>query len=77
MNNTIEIVKKILAEKIENVDALKEEDKLTDLGIDSLDLVEIMLQIEEELGIEFTNDELTSLTTLKSVVDLINSKINK
>lgn len=72
--NAIETVKKILSTKID-VSKLKEEDSLTSLGLDSLDLVEIMLQIEDELGVEFTSDEIANLSTLKDVVNLIERKV--
>ena len=67
-------VSDILAKRID-ISTLKEEDSLKEIGLDSLDLVEVMLEIEEELGIEFDSDEIAGLTTLKSVLDLINSKI--
>ena len=71
--DAIETVKAILAEKVD-VNSLKEEDSLTSLGLDSLDLVEVMLAIEDKLNIEFTSEEITQLSTLKDVVDLIEKK---
>ena len=71
--DVIETVKKILAEKVD-VSKLKEEDSLTSLGLDSLDLVEVMLAIEDKLGVEFTSDEIAQLSTLKDVVKLIEKK---
>lgn len=54
---------------------LKETDSLSRLGLDSLDLVEVMLEIEEELGIEFDSDEISQVDTLGDVLKLIESKI--
>ena len=71
--DVIETVKSILAEKVD-VSKLKEEDSLKSLGLDSLDLVEVMLEIEDELGIEFTSEEIAELSTLKDVVKLIEAK---
>jgi len=68
------VVSDILAKRID-VSSLKEEDSLKNIGLDSLDLVEVMLEIEDTLGIEFDSEEIGELTTLKSVLDLINSKI--
>lgn len=68
------VVSDILAKRID-VSSLKEEDSLKNIGLDSLDLVEVMLEIEDTLGIEFDSEEISELTTLKSVLDLINSKI--
>lgn len=71
--NAIETVKNILAQKID-ISNLKEEDSLQSLGLDSLDLVEVMLSIEDELSIEFTSEEIANLSTLKDVVKLIETK---
>ena len=72
--DTKKIVSEILAKRVD-ISTLKEEDSLKDLGLDSLDLVEVMLEIEDTLHIEFDSEEIANLTTLKSVLDLINSKI--
>lgn len=71
--DVIETVKSILAEKVD-VSNLKEEDSLQSLGLDSLDLVEVMLSIEDQLGIEFTSEEIAQLSTLKDVIKLIERK---
>lgn len=71
--NTMEEVKKILAKRVD-ISGLTLDSSLTDLGLDSLDLVEIMLEIEEVLGIEFDNEEIAHLHSLKEVVDLIEAK---
>lgn len=71
--DAIEIVKSILAEKVD-ISSIKEDDSLTSLGLDSLDLVEVMLSIEDRLGIEFTSGEISQLATIKDVVKLIETK---
>lgn len=70
---SLQIVKDAIKDRI-NVDSIKFEDKLTDLGLDSLDLVETMLRIEEVLNIEFTSDEIVELKTIQDVVNLIEGK---
>ncbi|MCD7809882.1 MAG: acyl carrier protein [Erysipelotrichaceae bacterium] len=45
-----------------------------DLGIDSLDAVELSLDLESEFDIEITDDELSSLKTVEDIVKLIESK---
>lgn len=50
------------------------ESTFKDLGLDSIDLVDLVFQFEEELGIEFEDEELTSLKTVGDVVSLIESK---
>ena len=71
--DAIETVKAILSEKVD-ISNLKEDDSLTSLGLDSLDLVEVMLAIEDKLSIEFTSEEIAQLSTLKDVVKLIERK---
>ena len=72
--DVIEKVKQVLAKRVD-VTKLHENDLLTDIGLDSLDLVEVMLEIEDELNIKFTSDEIANLATLKDVAELINKKI--
>ena len=47
---------------------------MNDLGIDSLDLVDVVLQAETELGVTFEDDELLDLHIVKDVVDLLDRK---
>ena len=71
--NAIETLKEILSEKVD-ITQLKEDDLLTSLGLESLDLVEIMLTIEDRIGVEFTSEEIANLSTIKDVVKLIETK---
>lgn len=66
-------VSEILAKRVD-VSSLKEDDKLSALGLDSLDLVEVMLEIEDTLGIEFDSDEIQEVATLGDVIKLIETK---
>ena len=69
----LEIVKEVIKDRI-NIGAIIYYDKLDDLGLDSLDLVETMLKIEEALNVEFATDEIVELKTIRDVVNLIESK---
>ncbi len=40
-----------------------------DLGIDSLDAVELAMALEEEFGIKLSDDELQAMKTVKDIVD--------
>ena len=44
-----------------------------DLGADSIDLFELVMALEDNLGIEISEEQVTSLKTVKDVVDLIES----
>jgi len=50
------------------------ETSLKDLGIDSLDLVEMILQLEEKYDLVFEDDELLALKTMGEVAELIKLK---
>ena len=67
-------VSEIMSKRV-NVSNLKEDDSLSSLGLDSLDLVEVMLEIEDELGIEFDSNEIGEVSTLGDVIKLIESKL--
>ena len=45
-----------------------------DLDADSLDLVELVMALEEGLGIEVAEEELEGITTVGEAVDLVMSK---
>ena len=68
-----EKVKEIISKRC-NIENINEEDDLSKLGLDSLDLVEAMLEIEEAFNIEFDNDEIANLKTIKEVLTLIEKK---
>ena len=58
-----------------------EEDKITreanfvdDLGADSLDTVELIMQLEEEFGIEIPDEDAETITTVGAAIDYIESK---
>ena len=42
-----------------------------DLGADSLDLVELIMEMEEEFDIEIPDDDLEQLQTVQNVVDYV------
>ena len=46
-----------------------------DLNIDSIDLVELIMQLEEEYDIEFDDDQAESLKTVGDVVNYISNNM--
>ncbi|MFA5235598.1 MAG: phosphopantetheine-binding protein [Bacilli bacterium] len=72
--STLEKVQQLFAQKIK-VETVEPTVELRELGLDSLDLVELMMDLEKEFGIEFENDEMTSFKTLADVVKAIDAKI--
>ena len=69
----LKVVEEIIKDRV-NISSIKMEDRLDELGLDSLDLVETMLKIEEAVGVEFTSDEIVELKTIRDVVNLIETK---
>ena len=45
-----------------------------DLGADSLDLVELIMGMEENFGIQIADDELEKIGTVQDVIDFLKSK---
>lgn len=46
---------------------------LTDLGADSLDVYQIVMGVEEELGITIPAEKVEKITTVREAVELIKS----
>lgn len=54
--------------------SIDENSRLQDLGIDSLDVVEYLLEIEERYNVEFPPEEMANLKTINDLVNLIEAK---
>ena len=72
--NYFEEFKNIIAAKTGDASKITMDSSLKDLGLDSLDLVEIVLEGEEKLNITFENDELLNVATVGDVVKCAESK---
>ena len=73
--STLDKVKEVVIDKLG-----VEEDKIVpsasfvdDLGADSLDTVELIMQLEEEFGIEIPDEDAETITTVQAAVDYIES----
>ncbi|MBR4879987.1 MAG: acyl carrier protein [Clostridia bacterium] len=67
-----------IIEEITGLDAdeITVEATLDDLGLDSLDVVEIIMASEDEFDITIEDDALTGVKTLGDVVDIITDLID-
>lgn len=45
-----------------------------DLGADSLDLVELIMEMEENFGIQVSDEELEKIRTIGDVIEFLRSK---
>ena len=57
-------------------DSVSDDTKLRELGIDSLDIVELLLQLEEEYDVHFDDMDMSNLNTVKDLLDAINKQLN-
>ena len=48
---------------------------IDDLGADSLDLVELIMAMEEEFGLEISDEDAEKIQTVQDVVNYINQHI--
>ena len=72
-----ERMKEIIAKELE-VDPKQitpEAKFIEDLGADSLDIVELVMALEEEFGLEIGDEDAEKLSTVKHVVDYIESHV--
>jgi acyl carrier protein len=70
---------KVITIIMEQLDVTKEECKLEasfidDLGADSLDLVELIMAMEENFGVEIADSELEKIRTIQDAIDFLKSK---
>ena len=74
---TIDKIKQILADTLDvNADELSADTNIaTDLGADSLDVVEILMSIEDEFEIEIPDSEIENIRTIGELVEYIETNM--
>lgn len=68
-----EIVSNIMGHEPEEVKP--ESHFVDDLSVDSLDAIEIIMDVEDMFNIEICDEEMDSIHTVQEMVDCINKKI--
>ena len=78
-NNVTERVMKVVSDQLGF-----DQDKLTlqtsfinDLGSDSLDLIELVMQLEDEFGIQVDEEKRDGIQTIGDVITYIENELNK
>jgi acyl carrier protein len=71
--STFNKVKEVIIDKLGiEEDAIKlEAHFVDDLGADSLDTVELIMELEEEFGIEIPDEDAENITTVGAAVDYV------
>ena len=71
--STFDKVKEVVIDKlgVEDDKIVSEASFVDDLGADSLDTVELIMQLEEEFGIEIPDEDAEAITTVQAAVDYI------
>lgn len=78
----MEEIEKIVRETIAEQLGINEDDIAptstfgSDLGADSLDILELVLALEEELEVELPDQDVKRLKTVQDMVDYLNQKLS-
>jgi acyl carrier protein len=77
--NFMTLEEKVIGIIVEQLDVTKEEclpeaSFIDDLGADSLDLVELIMEMEETFGLTIADNELEKIRTIKDVIDFLKGK---
>lgn len=74
----LEKVKEIIAKQIGvEVEELNVSASLTDdLGIDSLEIFEIVMSLEEEFDVEIPNEDIENIKTIQEISNYVEGKVN-
>ena len=56
---------------------LTEETKLDDLGVDSIELMEFIINLEDEFDLEISDDTIDHMVKVADLLDYLSEKLNK
>ncbi|WP_336249773.1 acyl carrier protein [Stomatohabitans albus] len=75
--NVEQVINNLLVEKFEiPAENITNDATFESLDLDSLDIVELSMNIEDELEVHITEEEAAKLSTVGDVIELLNSKVN-
>jgi len=77
MASVEEKVKHIIVEQlgVDEDEVKAEASFVDDLGADSLDVVELVMALEEEFGLEISDEDAEKLSTVKQAIEYIESHV--
>ena len=74
-------LKKIVKPYVQDQEAFKnlseETDFINDLKINSANLVDVILDVEDEFGIEIDNESMEKMLSVKAAMEIIETKLAK
>ena len=56
---------------------LTEDTKLEDLGVDSIELMEFIINLEDEFALEISDDTIDHMVKVADLLDYLSEKLNK
>jgi acyl carrier protein len=79
MDTIIEIVNRVLAEEFEIDPGLLKPEALLyeDIGLDSLDAVDLIVMVDKELGVKIKEEDAREIRTLEDVYQVIAGLLKK
>ncbi len=63
------------AKAVQDVSKLRDEMKLTDQGVDSLEIFNVLLVISERYNIDIPDEDSDHLNTIKDIVEYLNRRL--
>lgn len=70
-----EELKKLAEENLDlDVENIDFKTKIEDMDIDSIDLLDFIMTIEDEYGVEFSDDELDQIESLEDIAVILEKK---
>ncbi|MBC7329410.1 acyl carrier protein [bacterium] len=78
MTDIAERVKNIVAERLNvNPEEVTLETTFEDLGADSLDVMDLVMELEQEFDIEIPDEDAEKIRTIEDTINYIQSRLQK
>ena len=61
---------------VEEASLVPEANLLDDLGADSLDVVELIMALEEEFGVEVPDEDVETMRTINDIVQYLGTRVD-
>ena len=73
---TLDRIKKIVVDRlgVDEAEVKAEASFKDDLGADSLDVVELVMELEDEFDLEISDEDAEKITTVQEVINYINNQ---